>query len=306
MAEQPDYKRFNEFLNGIPMEELEARNNEELDKIAKAFEEFKVALAESRCSLCGFTLTHFTERKPCLHWLLGKTNGFRKKHFPLLFAVKSFHQINPYVRWAANTEAPVRNINDLVEEKSSTKVIEETVRYQNIEWSFSCSHGDMAGHKGAHDGQMPHYHFQMTVDGKVVINYNGFHIPFSDYDLFCFAVARGEFDRLKGGHIEGAGMQALFDHFSPEELLDQMQKNPDDDESRMQFNIQTMITADEGTTISGSDLADIFEEHNRTGVPIAKLIRRLKNVGATSIITPGPGVPEIAARTPNRNKKPRG
>ena len=140
----------------------------------------------------------------------------------------------------------------------------------------------------------------MKKNGLVVIKYNNFHIPFTDYDQFCFAVSRGEFDCLKSGHIESAGMQALYDNFSPEELLNLMKKSPDDDESRMQFNIQTMVQVDQGTTISGSDIAALIKEHNRTGVPMAKLLRKLKNVEATSIITPGPGVPEIAERKPNR------
>jgi hypothetical protein len=301
--EPTDYKKFNEFLNNIPIEELQARNDEELDKTAKDFEEFKTALAQGKCSFCGYELTHLSKKRPCFHWLLGQTKGFKKKHFPLLYQQKSFHQINPYLRWVANSgENPLRNINDLVEERSSSKLIEETIRYKNLEWSFSCSHGDMQGHRNSHDGQMPHYHFQMKVDDRVVINYNAFHIPFSDYDHFCFAVARGEFDRLKGGHIEGAGMQALFEKFAPEELLDLMQKSPDDDESRMQFNIQTLVEADEGTTISGDALADIMEEHNRTGVPMAKLLQKLENIRATSFITPGPGVPDIASRTPNRKR----
>lgn len=303
MEDKRDYKKFNELLNSIPLEEMQKRNDEELDKTKKDFEEFQIALAQGKCNFCGYPLTHFSERKPCFHWLLAKTKGFKKKHFPLIFGQKSYHEINPYLRWVANSgNEPVRNINDLVEEKSSSKIIEESIRYKNVEWSFSCSQGDMEGHKNAHEGQMPHYHFQMKVNGLVVINYSGFHVPFSEYDHFCFAVARGEFDRLRGGHIEGAGMQAFYDQFSPEEILDRMVAT-DGDDDKAPFHTQTLVTADEGTTISGDDIADIMEEHKRTKVPIAKLIRRLKNVTAVSYITPGPGVPEIAARRPNREKK---
>ena len=302
MNKRPDYKRFNEYLNDLPLEELQARNEKELGKTAKDFEEFKKALAEGKCSFCGYPLTHFSEKKSCFHWLLNQARGFKaKKHFHLIYEQKSYHMLNPYLRWVANSgDEPVRNINDLVEEKSSKKVIEETIRYKTLEWSFSSSRGCFEGLEDTHLGKMPHYHFQMKVNGLVVIKYNSFHIPFTDYDQFCFAVARGEFERLKGGHIEGAGMQTLFELFSPEELLDLMQKSPEDDESKMQFNIQTMVQADEGTTISGDDIADLMEEHKRTGVPMAKLLRKLKDVKATSIINPGPGVPEIAARKPNR------
>ncbi|MFA5841883.1 MAG: hypothetical protein WC835_02910 [Candidatus Paceibacterota bacterium] len=302
MEDEQKYKKFNKLLNEIPLEELHARNDEELAKSKKDFENHKALLSQDKCYYCGYSISHFSDSKPCFHWLL-KPKGFKKKHFPILYQQKSFHQIESYLRWTANCIVPLYNINDLVEERSPSKIIEETIRYKNIEWSFSCSKNDMRGHASSHEGTVPHYHFQMKIDGQVVINYNSFHIPFSDYDHFCFAVESGKFDRLKGGHIEGAGMQTLFDRFTPEELLDLMKKSPDDDESKMQYNIQTMLTADEGTTMSGDDIADIIDEHNKTGVPIAKLIRKLKNVSATSIITPGPGVPEIAARTPNRQSK---
>lgn len=286
-------KDFNETLNSIPIEELLAKNSEQHAQDEKDFQELKDALSRGHCNYCGNPLTHFSERKPCFHWLL-KPNGFKKRHFPLLFEQKSFHQMEAYLRWTANCEKPMQNINDLVEEKSSSKFIEETIRYKNIEWSFSSSHGDREGHKDKHEGTMPHYHFQMKVDGNVVINYGGFHVPFSDYDEFCFAVKAGKFDRLEGGNIHGAGMQDLFNHLSPEELVEHMRKATDDNDA--QFGVSIMIEADEGTTISGDEIADLMEERERTGVSMAKLAQKLKNVKIQTVITPGPGVPEIAAR----------
>ena len=45
--------------------------------------------------------------------------------------------LNPYLRWVANScSKPIQNINDLVVDKSPKKVIEETIRYKNLEWSF--------------------------------------------------------------------------------------------------------------------------------------------------------------------------
>ncbi|MFZ4500567.1 MAG: hypothetical protein ACOYMZ_03725 [Minisyncoccia bacterium] len=54
--------------------------------------------------------------------------------------------------------------------------------------------------------------------------------------------------------------------------------------------------------LSGDDIADMIEERKRTGVSMAKLVQRLKNVKVQTIISPGPGVPEIAARKRNRGK----
>ncbi len=307
MAEnEHNYNKFNNYLNSIPLEELHAKNQKDLDKAQKNFQELKKALAQGKCSFCGNELSYFSEKKPCFHWLL-KPNGFKKRHFPLLYTQENFHQLEAYLRWVANCEAPMVNINDLVEEKSSSKIIEETICYKNLEWSFSCTENCMRGdsHKSKDGEKIPHYHFQMRVDGNVIINYNGFHVPFHDYDHFCFAVKRGEFDRLRGHHVEGAGMQALLDNFTPEELIDHMQKPPDDAGRKQQFHLGTLVVADEGTTMSGDDIADIIEEHNRTGVPMAKLIRKLKNVNVETIISPGPDVPKIAARKPNRGKPPK-
>ncbi len=305
MASEQDYKKFNEYLNKIPLDELHKRNKEELEKTARDFKEFKDALSKGRCSFCGNPITHFSKKVSCFHWLL-KPKGFKTKHFPLLYGQKSYHQINSYLRWVANTEHPIKNINDIVEERALSKVIEETIKYKQFEWSFSSSKGDFEGHKNSKEGKMSHYHFQMRIDGNIVIRYRQFHIPFTDYDDFCFAVTRGEFDRIKGGWIEGAGMQSLYENLSPEDLLDMMVAVSPEKEKDAQFNTQTVISADEGTSISGDDLADILEEHERTKVPIAKLIRRLKNITATSYITPGQGVPQIAARKPNRGKKKSG
>lgn len=299
MDKKEKYKNFNKILNKISPEEIQRENKKHLAESEEDFKKLKESLLIGKCSYCGYDLTHFSVNKPCFHWLL-KPKGFKNKHFPLIYKELSFHEMESYLRWVANCESPIKNINDLEIEKSSSKIIEETIKYKNLEWSFSCSKSDMTGHKDAYgDGKLPHFHFQMKVDGNVVINYGGFHIPFNDYDEFCFAAKRGEFEKIKACHIHGAGMQTMFDR-SPEELLDIMKKAPGDDESRQQFNISTIITADEGTTISGNDLADIIIEHNNTGVPIAKLIKKLKNVTATSLISPGSGVPEIANRKPNR------
>jgi len=187
-----------------------------------------------------------------------------------------------------------------VEERHSSKFIEETIRYKNLEWSFSCSHGDRVGHSGRRTSRMPHYHFQMKVGGRVIIDYGSFHIPFNDYDEFCFAVKESKFDRLRDGSIQGAGMQALFDHITPEELVEGMRNATD--EKNAQLHVGTLIEADEGTTISGDKIAELYEESRRTGKPMAKLVQRLKNVRVLTIITPGPGVPDIAARKKGKRR----
>jgi hypothetical protein len=296
----PRIEHVNRYLNNLSLEELRRRSEEQAEQDERDFQELKSTLARGRCYYCSHPLTHFSDRMPCFHWLL-KPKGFKKRHFPLLYEIKSFHQIQAYLRWVANSAVPIQNINDLVDERSSSKIIEETIRYKNLEWSFSCGKGCFKGIEHSRSGNFPHYHFQMKVDGLVVINYGGFHIPFHDYDFFCFTIGRGEFDRLKAAHVHGAGMQTLYDHMTPEELVDSMRRAENEDEA--QFHVSTMITADEGTTISGEDIAELMEERKRTGESMAKLVRKLKNVSVQSVITPGPGVPEIAARRKSRGNR---
>jgi len=289
----------NKFLESVSFDELKKRNDKEYAEAERDFLELKEGLKNGNCSICGYPLSQFSEKKPCLHWLL-KTKGFKKKHFPLLYTKYSFHRIDAYLRWVANAEQPLKNINDLVEEKSSSKKIETTIKYKNLDWSFSCSESDYLGHQNRNTGKEPHYHFQMKVDGNVMINYNGFHVPFQDEDFFGFSIREGKINKLGFKHIHGAGMQELLDEFSPEEMLDQMVRAENYDDA--QLHTSTMVEADPGTTISGTDIANLYEEHKRTGIPMAKLIQKLQNVRTVSIISPGPGVPDLAKRS-QRGKK---
>ncbi len=295
------YQRFNEYIKNIPDEKLHSEAQKEAQQNASDFAALKAALLRDACNYCGQHLSHFTERKPCFHWLLGKTNGFKKKYFPLLYAKYGFHQLDSYLRWVANSDVPIQNINDLVEERTSSKFIETTIRYNNIEWSFSCSAGDRLGHKDSHNGKMPHYHFQMKVSGNVVINYNTFHLPFNDYDEFCFAVKEGKIDRLRSRHIHGAGMQTVFESFDRQQLIGLLRRA--DEEEKAQFHVQTMVVADEGATISGDEIADLLEESKKTGVSMAKLLSGLKGAKVETFISPGPGVPEMAPRTKHHRGK---
>ncbi len=247
--------------------------------------------------MCNKSFSSFDVNEPCLHWLL-RPPGFDKKHLPQVYSQYDYNRIQPYLRWLANAEVPFKNINDLIEEKSSKKIIENTIRYKNFEWSFSCSSGDLKGHPNSQSGNMPHYHLQIKINGRVFISYSDFHIPFTDYDLWIFAAKRGDFGKIKSFSFYDIGMQGVLDQIPTESLLEGMQSTLQED--RATFHLSTMLEADPETTISGDDIADIIEESKKTGVTIAKLIRRLKNVRATTIIQPGPGVPEIAGRKGGR------
>ncbi len=77
------------------------------------------------------------------------------------------------------------------------------------------------------------------------------------------------------------------------------------DENLGQMHMGTIVMAEPGSAISGDEVAELLKESSRTGVPMAKLARRLKNVSVQTVIEPGPAVPEKAVRTP-RNRVSKG
>jgi len=280
-------------------QQITKMNERTIKETEEEFQGFKDALKRDECYLCHQRFDYFSVDRPCIHWLL-RPAGFNKKHFPLVFSRFDYWRINPYFRWLANSEAPFKNINDLVEEKRSSKVIEQTIKYKNLEWSFSCSKGDFTGHFFKIRGRKPHYHFQMRIDGNTFIKYSDFHIPFTDYDIWVFAIERGEIDQIKHIHTHGMGMQGVIDELPPETLLDTMTNT--NEESEATWNIQTFVEAIPGKTISGDEIAELMKKSRETKIPMAKLMRSLKNTKIKTIIMPGPGVPKIAARKGGRGK----
>ncbi|MBT4722812.1 hypothetical protein HN958_04810 [Candidatus Falkowbacteria bacterium] len=300
MNSEESIKRTNELLASYPIEELQARAVEHNKQARKDFDELKKALEIEECSFCSQSITCFDEENPCLHWLLWKAPDLKKKHFPQLFEQKGFHNISTYLRWIANCDKSFVNINDLTEESKSTNIIDLTIRYKNLEWSFICSENDKVGHHGTKEGSKPHYHFLMKKDGLVVIKY-GYHFPFTDYDEFYFAMKEGKFDKLRPDDGRAAGIQTILDNTRPEEVIDLMTHSKSDEDAL--FKTDILIEAEEGHTISGDDIAEMLKERDKTGVPLAKLVDKLKNVKLKKIVSPGPAIPEKSKRSSRGKKK---
>ena len=299
--DQKQIDELNKKLSEISEDDLREKERQQIQKNEEDFEKFSLALDKGECIYCGHAISHFSTKKPCFHWLLNP-KGLKKKHFPILFEKKGFRELNTYLRWVANSDKLAQNINDLVEEKSSKKFIEETIKFKNLEWSFSCADSDRKGHEKAHKGSMPHYHFQMKVDGSVTINFNAFHIPFTDFDEFSFAVEAGKLDRLKAKRTRDAGMQTVFDHLEEEAFGDALTYTTD--EASEALNTEILIQANPGSTISGKDIADLLQERERTGLSMAVLAKRLSNATVQSFTSPGDGVPKMAQRSGGRGKAP--
>jgi|SRR3989344_1311250 len=300
---QPHADEVNRFLGSLSQDELEKISREEFRANNRVYKEFKEAVDAGKCFLCHHLLSDFVVDKPCMHWLL-RPVGFDKKHVLLIFLSFNYLRIQSYVRWMANTEIPAGNINDLEKEKNPDKVIEYTVRYKNLEWSFSCGKGDLAGHRFAwsRDARSPHYHFQMRIDGRPFIRYKDFHIPFTEEDLWTLPIMLGMVPKASYTHGHGMGMQDMMTKLKPEELLDVM--HPSEDESTGVYNLTTFVQAEQGKTLSGDELIELLKKSRETGVPMAKLMKSMKNAGGVqTIISPGPRVPQQVGRKMGKKKR---
>lgn len=189
------------------------------------------------------------------------------------------------------------NINDLKDEAPEGKILSSTIKWKNIEWSFDCSPNDFAGHGGSHSN-FPHYHFQMRIDGKQFINFNDYHLPFSNHDLFVFRLSKEP-----GVHFDfgdhGIGMQDAMD-IDPKDIVNYTSSTEKEEEAA--FNIQTLIIAP-NNPIRGEDVAAALEESKRTGRTMASVFREMfegSDVEVKSIVSPSETVPKITPRTEHK------
>ena len=254
---------------------------------------FVDAHAKGMCYICSLPYDQYDPAQPCAHWLL-RPAGMKKELVASVLEKYGCFRSQAFVRWLANAQAFGVQINDLSLESDPTKVFETTIVYKNFEWSYTCGNGDLAGHMDSTYGREPHFHFQMRIDGRPFIDYSDYHPILTDYDLFVVQAKRNELPGVVYREGFGAGMNDVMNMALDTELEGMTVSSNDAD---AQFNLQTLVQADPGTSISGDTIAKLAEESKRTGTPMAVLMRRLQNASVKTMIEPGPLVPEKASRT---------
>ncbi len=295
-----EIKEMEDFIENLSQEKKDEINKKESENAKQQYKEFKKGFSKGYCYLCKSKINSFIENKPCLHWLL-RPKGFKKEHFKLILQKANYSNIDSYLRWVANQEAPIQNINDLSEEKKESMMFEYIIKYKNFEWSFSCSKNDFERHQNSKQGKYPHYHFQMRINNKPFINFRDFHIHLSHYDMYVIRVKRNEIKNIFHHEGFGAGMETFFQNVSPEEML-KLAKTTDDFD-KAAIHTSYIIQADPGKTISGDDVADLMEKSKKTRTPLWNLLPKLKNVKVKAIISPGDGVPKIFHKKGRKSKK---
>jgi hypothetical protein len=290
-----DPEQLQNFFENLSPEQIEEGNRKDHEEHVKQLSAFQAAYAEGRCYLCDSSFDDKRNEEPCLHWLLGRAKA-KKKQFPKVFEKFDYHNVAAFLRWCANEEKFLKNINDLAEEKSERKVISYTIKWKNIEWTFDCSENDLSGHAGSHM-DYPHFHFQMRIDGRQFINFNEFHFAFSDRDLFNLSL-RGKpwFHQSFGS--SGSGMQDAVS-VDLQHVLEHTQ--PSTNEEDAQYHLSTFIEAGD-KPLAGEEIYEIVQEAKRTNKTFAFVAQqRLKGrMQIQTIVSPAEDIPDIAVRTEHK------
>ncbi len=288
------YRKIFESMSPEEIEEINRLNDEEHFKQATAF---KAGYTKGICYLCNKPFKTISNENPCLHWLLRQCK-FKKKDFPKIYKKYGYVNIAAFIRWCANQERFLSNINDLEDEKSDRKILSYTVRWKNIEWTFDCSKNDFSGHQGT-SINYPHYHFQMRIDGQQFINFNDFHIPFSEQDLFFLknTIEQSDWFNHDFGSI-GSGMQEAVS-IELDDILKYADRSDNEDEATYHFS--TIIDATDNP-ITGEELYEIQQEAKRTGKSFAYIAqKKLKNrTKVQTVISPADSIPDITSRTEHK------
>jgi hypothetical protein len=280
--------------------EVRARVNERnLQEAQNQHKRFKEAFKAGQCYLCGEALTTFDQAKPCQHWLL-KPEGFGKEHFERVAKQHSWLVLENYLRWVANEEDFAKNINDLAVEGTG-KLVELTIRYKNLEWSFSCGANDLSGHEGGGEhSSRPHFHFQMYVDGKPFIRYNDFHLPLSAADVGFLEYMRRNPGKVQRRLPGGAGINEVLDEYPLEHLV---RSGPTDEEvESAPIMLNTLMVPEPGKTISGEDVYNLIQAAKAEGVTATSKMHELKGVSVQTSVSPGPGVVQQATRSGRKKR----
>ncbi|WFU53648.1 hypothetical protein QA639_28840 [Bradyrhizobium pachyrhizi] len=303
---RPSAQTFAQFMASLPRSEIDRVNELNRKEAMAQHKAFRQAFKAGSCSFCGNPLTSFDVSKPCRHWLL-KPEGVRKEHIEQLATDLSWSILENYVRWVANEESFAQNINDLADEGTG-KLLELTVKFKNLEWSFSCGATDLSGHDGGGDhSKVPHWHFQMYVDGKPFVRYNDYHLPLSEADAGFLELMRAHPGKVHRRLAGGTGMSEVFHESMLETLVTQGRSGASEEEAeRAPIKLDTVIMADPGTTIRGEDIYNLIQAARAEGVTATSKMRELKNVSVLTTISAGPGVVRQAPRSKRKRRRDRG
>jgi len=291
------------YLSDLSPEEWGRINESARKQGEEEHKAFRKKFLAGQCWVCGDALSGFDPTKPCPHWLL-LPNGFGKEHFELITKSYGLVKLEHYLRWVANEGAFAKNINDLADEGSG-KLVELTIKYKNLQWSFSCSASDFGGHDGGGEhSKRPHWHFQMYVDDKPFIRYNDFHAALSEQDIGLLAHMRNNPGKMRKRFAGGTGMGDVLHESTLEQVVTMGRSATTDDETNAApIELSTIVIAEPGKTIKGEDIYNLIQAAKAENVTVTSKLRSLQGANVTTVVSAGPGVVAQAVRSGGRKRK---
>lgn len=128
-----DFQFFIDQLNNTNPDELKRGLQSDHEQSEAEYLLFTKSFSQGDCYLCSEKITRCDYNKPCVHWLLRTHKRIKKKHIEQALRTKDLFQIIAYLRWVANFEAKLKNVNDFeAYEERKDLVYQETIRYGSI------------------------------------------------------------------------------------------------------------------------------------------------------------------------------
>jgi hypothetical protein len=264
-----------------------------LERADAEHQKFRTAFQAGQCYLCGYALTDFVAAKPCPHWLL-KPAGFKKRFFQKLVEQFGYFDIQQFLRWAANEGEFATNINDLPVEGDG-KMLATTIVYGDLEWSFSCTESDFAGHAKTQNAKHPHYHFQMRVRKQPFIYYNDFHAPFSDKDMVKLKAEQAKPSKRLFPHGEG-----MHDILNQDRLEDFVKLPTDKAPDNPRVTVDAWAESRSKQGFKSEDVMAAVRHAVKTGARPAAGLLNLKDATVRAVVRPAPGMTPLAKREGGR------
>lgn len=288
-----------DFFKNLSPEKIAELNYKQFEEAEKEHNEFLNALEKGCCYLCGMKLSYFNESEECLHWFL-LPDGIRKKHFDNFLAKKiGYFQLESYLRWMANSVENIKNINDLKNENPNGKLIEDTIKFKNIEWSINFGITDLEGHTNSNNANFPHFHIQIFKDNLPFIRFNDYHVPFSKHDLFKLESIRNS-DLVEHLYLHGEGISVIENENELKWFDEKMVPCKNEDEATFHTRSLFIIPNEESITVE--QLNNLKQVAKEKAIPVRKYIKELiPNVIIYSKVHPGKGV--VKKKTRNKRKK---
>jgi len=300
-------KKIHDFILGIPQDIIQKNNELQILESKKQHDQFTNYFKKHNCYLCKHSLNSYNENVPCLHWLLLPDNMKKRNLLNFLNSGIDFFSVQTYLKWIANTEFFMRNINDLKEKAPNNVFLLETIKYKNIEWTLSIGKTDLEGHQNSEYGKSPHYHIQILKNNKSIIKFNDCHIPLSDDDLFTIACMQEASDITlnKTPFTDSiTDIKAMCDQGYSNDM-DAILRTVDDKTEAI-INRQTLIEASPNNPISGELIYEAIQENKKTKEPIGRILTRKlqsNNVKIATTLSPSENIPELKKRTQRKNNK---